>query len=108
GGGWLLVEFGGETMDEAMTKARRLMTDSARLVDNSSKEARFLWAVRESGLGATAHVPGKPLMWEGWEDAAVAPQKLGAYLRQLRKLLDSYGYGGGLFGDLRGARGRHS
>jgi FAD/FMN-containing dehydrogenase/Fe-S oxidoreductase len=98
GGGWLLVEFGGETLDEAMTKARRLMTNDARLFDNSSKEARFLWAVRESGLGATAHVPGKPLMWEGWEDAAVAPQKLGAYLRDLRKLLESYEYGGDLYG----------
>jgi FAD/FMN-containing dehydrogenase/Fe-S oxidoreductase len=98
GGGWLLVEFGGETLDEAMTKARRLMTNDARLFDNSSKEARFLWAVRESGLGATAHVPGKPLMWEGWEDAAVAPQKLGAYLRDLRRLLESYEYGGDLYG----------
>ena len=98
GGGWLLVEFGGETLEEAMEKARPLMSGSARLFDNDSKEARFLWAVRESGLGATAHVPGKPLMWEGWEDAAVAPEKLGAYLRQLRKLLDSYGYGGDLYG----------
>ncbi|HJQ39491.1 MAG TPA: FAD-linked oxidase C-terminal domain-containing protein [Thermoanaerobaculia bacterium] len=98
GAGWLLVEFGGETLDEAMAKAQRLMTNDARLFDNSSKEARFLWAVRESGLGATAHVPGKPLMWEGWEDAAVAPAKLGAYLRDLRKLLDAYDYGGDLYG----------
>ena len=98
GGGWLLVEFGGETLDEAMAKARPLLTASSRLYDNASKEARFIWAVRESGLGATAHVPGKPLMWEGWEDAAVAPQKLGAYLRDLRKLLESYQYGGDLYG----------
>jgi len=98
GNGWLLVEFGAETLDEAMAKARPLMTESARLFDNASKEARALWAVRESGLGATAHVPGKPLMWEGWEDAAVAPQKLGAYLRDLRKLLESYQYGGDLYG----------
>jgi FAD/FMN-containing dehydrogenase/Fe-S oxidoreductase len=98
GGGWLLVEFGGETLDEALGKARPLVTASSRLYDNASKEARFIWAVRESGLGATAHVPGKPLMWEGWEDAAVAPQKLGAYLRDLRKLLESYQYGGDLYG----------
>ena len=98
GAGWLYVEFGGETLDEAMEKARPLMNADARLFDNASKEARFLWAVRESGLGATAHVPGKPLMWEGWEDAAVAPEKLGAYLRDLRRLLDSYEYGGDLYG----------
>jgi len=102
GGGWLLVEFGGDTLDEASAKARKL-TESlpavrTRLFDNDSKEARFLWAVRESGLGATGHVPGKPLMWEGWEDAAVAPAKLGGYLRELRTLLDRYQFGGDLYG----------
>lgn len=100
GGGWLLVEFGGETIQEAMDKAHRLGATVAqsRLFDNATKEARFVWAVRESGLGATGHVPGKPLMWEGWEDAAVAPEKLGGYLRDLRRLLESYEYGGDFYG----------
>lgn len=100
GAGWLLVEFGGESMDEAMQKARKLAETipQSRIFDNASKEARFLWAVRESGLGATGHVPGKPLMWEGWEDAAVAPEKLGAYLRDLRKLLEHYEFGGDFYG----------
>jgi FAD/FMN-containing dehydrogenase/Fe-S oxidoreductase len=100
GGGWLLVEFGGETLAEAMDKAKRLADTipQSRLFDNASKEARFVWAVRESGLGATGHVPGKPLMWEGWEDAAVAPEKLGGYLRDLRKLLERYEYGGDFYG----------
>jgi len=102
GGGWLLVEFGGPTMDEAMAQAQKLAATLAasrtRLFDNNSKEARFVWAVRESGLGATGHVPGKPLMWEGWEDAAVAPEKLGRYLRELRALLERYGYGGDFYG----------
>jgi FAD/FMN-containing dehydrogenase/Fe-S oxidoreductase len=102
GGGWLLVEFGGETLAESTEKAQRLASSMAatrtRLFDNNSKEARFVWAVRESGLGATGHVPGKPLMWEGWEDAAVAPEKLGGYLRDLRQLLDRYQYGGDFYG----------
>jgi FAD/FMN-containing dehydrogenase/Fe-S oxidoreductase len=100
GGGWLLVEFGGETIEEAMDKAQRLgaMVARSRLFDNATKEARFVWAVRESGLGATGHVPGKPLMWEGWEDAAVAPEKLGGYLRDLRRLLERYEYGGDFYG----------
>ena len=29
------------------------------------------------GLGVISHVPGEPLKWEGWEDAAVTPEKLG-------------------------------
>ncbi|HET7437619.1 MAG TPA: FAD-binding and (Fe-S)-binding domain-containing protein, partial [Thermoanaerobaculia bacterium] len=102
GGGWLLVEFGGETLEEANEKAMRVIhagggAASMKLID-TPKEQRFMWAVRESGLGATGHVPGKPLMWEGWEDAAVAPEKLGSYLRELRKLLETYGYSGDFYG----------
>jgi FAD/FMN-containing dehydrogenase/Fe-S oxidoreductase len=102
GGGWLLVEFGGASLGEALDKAERLQrtfdASRTRLFNHDSREARFVWAVRESGLGATGHVPGKALMWEGWEDAAVAPAKLGGYLRDLRKLLDCYEYGGDFYG----------
>lgn len=105
GGGWLLVEFGAETQPEADAQAKKLMealqrspnAPSMRLMA-TKREERMVWAVRESGLGATAHVPGRPPMWEGWEDAAVAPEKLGGYLRDLRKLLERYGYGGDLYG----------
>ena len=103
GGGWLLVEFGGETQAEADSKAREAMkalhgeARSMRLIEDKRQE-RQVWAVRESGLGATAHVPGMPHMWEGWEDAAVAPEKLGGYLRDLRKLLENFGYKGDLYG----------
>ena len=43
------------------------------------------WEVRESALGAVSSVPGEPPTWEGWEDAAVAPEKLGGYLREMRR-----------------------
>ena len=45
--------------------------------------------MRESGLGATAHVPDEPITWEGWEDSAVPPERLGDYLRELRALFDN-------------------
>ena len=105
GGGWLLVEFGGETQPESDEQARRLMADlektphpPAMKLMGTKRQQRMVWAVRESGLGATAHVRGQPPMWEGWEDAAVAPEKLGGYLRDLRKLLEKYEYGGDLYG----------
>jgi len=47
-----------------------------------------VWEIRESALGVTSQVPGEPLLWEGWEDAAVAPEKLGGYLRELRKAVE--------------------
>ena len=50
------------------------------------------------GLGATAFIPGEPDTWEGWEDSAVPPERLGEYLRDLRKLADEYGYDSALYG----------
>ena len=99
GRGWLLVEFGGESKQESDAKARELMdklrskpdAPSMKLCD-SEKEEQLIWRTRESGLGATARVPGEPEAWEGWEDSAVAPEKLGIYLRELHKLFDKYGY----------------
>jgi FAD/FMN-containing dehydrogenase/Fe-S oxidoreductase len=103
GRGWLFVEFGGETVDEARDSAQKMIdairgkVRSVKLLDDT-KQQKMVWGVRESGLGATAFTPGKPRTWEGWEDAAVAPEKLGGYLRDLRKLLDKYDYVGDLYG----------
>ena len=105
GGGWLLAEFGANTPQEAEAKARGLMDSlnrsasppSMRLFSNKQQVKR-IWEVRESSLGVISHVPGEALTWEGWEDSAVAPDKLGAYLRDLRKLMDAYSYRGTLYG----------
>jgi len=105
GCGWLLVEFGAQTALEAGWQARTLMETLSRnqsppnmhLLTNPT-QARRVWEIRESALGVTSHVPGEPLNWEGWEDAAVAPEKLGSYLRDLRKMMAAYGYKGSLYG----------
>ncbi|MGA8763304.1 MAG: FAD-binding and (Fe-S)-binding domain-containing protein [Candidatus Sulfotelmatobacter sp.] len=105
GGGWLLVEFGGETASEAEFRARRLGDALSRSPNppnlrlyTGKQQAKRVWEVRESALGATSQVPGEPLNWEGWEDSAVAPEKLGSYLRDLRKMMASFGYKGSLYG----------
>jgi FAD/FMN-containing dehydrogenase/Fe-S oxidoreductase len=104
GGGWLLVEFGGNTALEAESKARGLIDALNRSVSPpsmrlySGSQAKRVWEVREASLGATSHVPGEPLNWEGWEDAAVAPEKLGSYLRDLRRMMAAFGYKGSLYG----------
>ncbi len=91
GKGWLLCEFGGETKEESNAKARALMDTLSRQPDPPNmklfideQETLLVWKARESGLGATSHVPGEPEAWEGWEDAAVPPEKLGEYLRDSR------------------------
>ena len=105
GGGWLLAEFGASTTAEAESQARALMQSLSRSAEppamalfTDKRQARKIWDVRESALGATSHVPGEPPGWEGWEDAAVAPEKLGSYLRALHKLMRSYGYRSATYG----------
>ena len=68
-----------------------------KLFDNEAEE-EHLWKVRESGLGATARIPGEKDAWEGWEDSAVPPDHVGPYLRDFRKLLEKYGYDCSLYG----------
>src|SRR5436305_10588020 len=105
GRGHLLVEFGGESKEEADEKAQALMADAKKhkglkgmkLYDDPPSEAH-VWEVREAGLGATAFIPGKPDTYEGWEDSAVPPERVGDYLRELRTLAGKFGYESALYG----------
>jgi FAD/FMN-containing dehydrogenase/Fe-S oxidoreductase len=105
GRAWLMVEFGGESKRDSDDRARRLMKSfgrragrpGMRLYDDPLIE-RKIWLARESALGATARVSGQPDMWGGWEDSAVSPERLGPYLRDLRNLLERYGYAFALYG----------
>jgi FAD/FMN-containing dehydrogenase/Fe-S oxidoreductase len=104
GGGWLIVEFGANTAAEAESQAATLMQTLARgprpphIRLCSKQQAKRVWEVRESALGVTSHVAGEPFNWEGWEDSAVAPEKLSSYLRDLRQLFAAYNYRGSLYG----------
>ncbi|HVV76417.1 MAG TPA: FAD-linked oxidase C-terminal domain-containing protein [Mycobacteriales bacterium] len=105
GGNYLLVEFGGDTKEEADEHARACMaqlkkdddTPDMSLFDDESKE-QLLWEVREGGLGAETKVPSRPQAWPGWEDSAVAPEKVGGYVRELKQLYREYGYDAALYG----------
>jgi FAD/FMN-containing dehydrogenase/Fe-S oxidoreductase len=105
GGGWLMVEFGASTAREAESQARSLTRTLGRGTNppamqlfTDKRQVQRVWEVRESALGATSHVAGEAPSWEGWEDAAVAPEKLGGYLRDLRIMMAAYGYKGSLYG----------
>jgi FAD/FMN-containing dehydrogenase len=106
GKGWLVVEFGADSRDEAEGAARRAMQELAVVGANAptmklcveKEEQQRVWDVREAGLGATAFVPGEPLTWEGWEDSAVPPDKVGGYLRDLCKLYEKFEYKSALYG----------
>ncbi|HWB28004.1 MAG TPA: FAD-binding and (Fe-S)-binding domain-containing protein [Chitinophagaceae bacterium] len=105
GKGWLLVEFDGATKQESDNKARLLMAELKTVspapemsLFDDPKQEQMLWEIRESGLGATAWVPGEPMSVPGWEDSAVSPGDVSAYLKDLRALFNKYGYKPSVYG----------
>lgn len=99
GEAYLMVQFGGDTVEEADERAHRMLDalhetehdPEVAFLDDPAHEEE-LWQVREAGLGATAHIPDHPDTFEGWEDSAVPPERLGDYLRRLRGLFEEFGY----------------
>ncbi len=97
GSDFLILEFGGDSREEAEERARATMDELSRdpdaphmsLFTDQSQEEK-LWQIREAGLGATAMLPGEPNSWPGWEDSAVHPSQMGAYLRDLWGLFERY------------------
>ncbi|MCL4767762.1 MAG: FAD-binding oxidoreductase, partial [Hyphomicrobiaceae bacterium] len=108
GKGWLLVEFGADDKENAVAQANRLVRElegqpgvDPKLVRDDGMQARF-WAVRDDSLGAESYVPNHPDTWPGWEDSAVHPSRLGAYLRDLEGLFHRYGYDPNIYGHFGG------
>jgi FAD/FMN-containing dehydrogenase/Fe-S oxidoreductase len=104
GRGIVLVEFGADDPDHARNLAHQLIDRLKQVSDPPNTrlytpaEARDVWFLRESGPRAAAFAPGAAPQWEGWDDAAVAPEKLGRYLRDIRALMDEFGYAGAFYG----------
>jgi FAD/FMN-containing dehydrogenase/Fe-S oxidoreductase len=107
GGGWLLAELAGATPPEAEAAAARLTAAvggdalAARVL-RAPAETAAIWRIREDGAGFGGRSPAGAPAWAGWEDAAVPPEQLGAYLRDFEALLAGHGLDGipyGHFGD---------
>ncbi|MGH4029620.1 FAD-binding and (Fe-S)-binding domain-containing protein [Actinomycetota bacterium Odt1-20B] len=105
GGAWLFVEVGGGDPGEARARAEAIVraadaVDTVVVTDPAGQRA--LWRVREDASGTATRMPDGSEAWPGWEDCAVPPAELGAYLRDFRVLLREHGLRGtpyGHFGD---------
>ncbi|WP_405685623.1 FAD-binding oxidoreductase [Streptomyces sp. NBC_01387] len=105
GGAWLFVETGGDSPAEARARAAELVRAAGALdglvVDDPAGQ-RALWRIREDASGTATRMRDGSEAWPGWEDCAVPPARLGAYLRDFRALLGAHGLHGtpyGHFGD---------
>ncbi|BFO22492.1 hypothetical protein SHKM778_88800 [Streptomyces sp. KM77-8] len=105
GGAWLFVETGGDTEAEARARAQTIVRAADVgdfLVVTDRARQRALWRVREDASGTATRMPDGTEAWPGWEDCAVPPARLGAYLRDFRALMTDHGLRGtpyGHFGD---------
>jgi len=105
GAGWLMVEVGGDTLDEALDRARALAVDAGTRAVGlfpPGPEAAAMWRIREDGAGLGGRTPSGDQAWPGFEDSAVPPERLGAYLRELEALMARHRVDGlayGHFGD---------
>ncbi|ASQ95334.1 FAD-binding and (Fe-S)-binding domain-containing protein [Streptomyces sp. 11-1-2] len=107
GGAWLFVEVGGATREEALSRAQEVARAAAEATTGHTVVAdpagqRALWRVREDASGTATRMPDGSEAWPGWEDCAVPPPRLGAYLRDFRALMAQHGLRGtpyGHFGD---------
>ncbi|MBN6037129.1 FAD-binding and (Fe-S)-binding domain-containing protein [Amycolatopsis sp. 195334CR] len=96
GGAWLYVELGADTQQQALARARALTRDLAaqltgHVVLTEPKAQRQLWRIREEGAGLATRLADGSEAWPGWEDAAVPPERLGAYLREFKQLMAEHG-----------------
>ncbi len=101
GAGWLFVEAAGP---DAVGLLGRVAAASGALEHRrvtDAREAAALWRIREDGAGLAARsLPTQA--YSGWEDAAVPPARLGAWLRDFDELLREHRLDGvpyGHFGD---------
>lgn len=109
GEGWLLVEVGapGENVTASLERARALCAASAAVdtvVYPPGEQASALWRIRADGAGLGGRTPpdgaggGDQQAWPGFEDAAVPPESLGAYLRDFTALMEEFDIDGLLYG----------
>lgn len=99
-GGYLLVEVGGGSPGEATAGAQRLAAGTGAVASRVVTDVpaqRAVWRVREAGAGLASRLHGRE-HHAGWEDAAVPPDRLGAYLAEFRALLASHRLGGAIYG----------
>ncbi|ROS78846.1 FAD/FMN-containing dehydrogenase [Cellulomonas sp. PhB143] len=101
GGGWLMVEVAGASAQEALANAERIVATSASTATRilpAGPEATAMWQIRADGAGLGGRTPAGEQAWPCWEDSAVPPDRLGAYLRELEALMARYGLDGLMYG----------
>ncbi|MCH5643835.1 FAD-binding and (Fe-S)-binding domain-containing protein [Gordonia sp. ABSL49_1] len=118
GSAWLFIDIDENSAatqsEEDVPATAKLLLDHLRgqgrmieatVVDDPVRR-KALWRVREDGAGLSSrladpddeNVGSGYESWPGWEDAAVAPERLADYLDDFSALLDEHGLTGVMYG----------
>ena len=93
----LIVEIAKDTLDEVNSDADSLEEDLKRqnlgyhYPRVYGKDISRVWALRKAGLGLLSGMPGSAKPVSLIEDTAINPEKLFAFLTDLKTVLDRYG-----------------
>lgn len=102
---YVMVEFSADTIEAAAARCEELVAklrDTGRLRDaviaTAAEDRAKLWRVREDGAGLSSKRLDGVQTWPGWEDSAVAPERLADYLAELLPVIDEHGYTASMYG----------
>ncbi len=105
GNAWLYVDLDGDDDASVLAAAEELRLTLLRdghAVDGKvlpdAGERASLWRVREDGAGLASRLYTGGESWPGWEDSAVAPEKLADYLADFQELLAAHALHGVMYG----------
>ncbi|WP_116115764.1 FAD-binding and (Fe-S)-binding domain-containing protein [Austwickia chelonae] len=118
GGAWLYCDVAGVDPESAQAAAEVLLAAATACPDDPGDDVpdrvggavargvvvtdpvacRALWKIREDAAGIATRSADGGEAWPGWEDSAVPPENLGAYLRDLYALMERQGLRGIPFG----------
>ena len=105
GAAYVIVEFSSATMEESASRCEALverLRAARRIRDHTvvtdPAERAKLWRIREDGAGLSSKRLDGVQTWPGWEDSAVAPERLADYLAELIPLIERFGYTASMYG----------
>ncbi len=94
----LVVEYTGGVEQQIREKASTLAKNRKALVADSAASQKMIWGVRKAGLGLFMSRPGDQKPWSFIEDLSVPVDRLGEFVREMERIMASYGVEGENYG----------
>ncbi|SJM67849.1 FAD-binding and (Fe-S)-binding domain-containing protein [Gulosibacter sp. 10] len=105
GKAYVIIEISDDTIEAAGAQCEALVERLREqggirdhVVVTDPVERAKVWRIREDGAGLSSKRIDGVQTWPGWEDSAVAPEKLADYLAELLPLIERHGLTTAMYG----------